>query len=137
MSARENFSRRSARVAQPSRAALAQLLAFLADYDRIPRREFRRPACDRFVRSPNDAWDETRIGGEILISAYVNERGAMRNADETRKLSEEMELIDDMVRPWVFGGRDSSAVASWGDRFPMFISRPQPTVLVNVAGRGC
>src|SRR4051795_12085918 len=34
-------------------------------------------------------------------------------------LSGGMMLIDDMMRPWLErAGRDSLAVASWGDRFP-------------------
>ena len=41
----------------------------------------------------------SRISGEIVVSAHVDERGAVGNADETGKFLGEMELTDDMMRP--------------------------------------
>ena len=63
------------------------------------------------------AGDQPRIGGEVLVDAHIDEAGALGVPIRRASFSMEMEVYEDMLRPWE---RDAifRHVASWGDRFP-------------------
>ncbi len=64
---------------------MAELQTLLADDGGSPCDGARRPGCIEGRAAPR-AWNEPRVGGEILIGAHVQNDGASRRADEPRKL---------------------------------------------------
>jgi hypothetical protein len=74
-----------------------------------------RVAADRFHRVGH--WDVSAVRSPSDGNAPLARMG---RAGGDKSWSAEIGLIGDMVRPGIVkSGRDSSAVASWGDRFPM------------------
>ena len=49
-------------------------------------REIRRPGRHGFVRAADGAGNEAGVGGEVLLGPHIDERGAVRDADQARKL---------------------------------------------------
>ena len=77
---------RHALVAEPGGSTLAQLLPPLADGDRRAARESRGPFRCRVMRAAHRARDQAGIGREVLLGADVDDRRALRRADQAGEL---------------------------------------------------
>src|SRR5262249_38284473 len=67
----------------PGGRAVAELQAALTDDDGRRAAELAAPALGQGMRAPDRAWNEARIGGEILIGADIDEMRAFGHAHET------------------------------------------------------
>ena len=72
----------------------------------------------RAMRAAHRARDQAGIGREILLGANVDDRRALRRADQADELSMAIVVIDDMLRPPCLVGRDSSACRLVGRSLP-------------------
>jgi hypothetical protein len=70
---------------QPGRGALAELLALVADHDHRFARQARRPILNVEVRAAHGTRDQSRVGREVLVDAYVDERRRGRRAYQSRQ----------------------------------------------------
>jgi hypothetical protein len=83
MAAFERFSG-NAGLAQPGRGPFAEFLPLLADNDdRRLAGKLRRPFLHITVGAPHGAGDQARIGGKIVIDAYIDKGRCLGGTNET------------------------------------------------------
>ena len=127
--------RADASVSQPGRDAVAELQTLLADDDRRPVAEFRRPVR-RLGRGPPDRGrDKTRVYGEIVSVTDVDDGRTVRRPNKAGKLFSRYGIDRRHGASSCGVGRDASACRLVGRSLsPLPASRLQPPRPVNRAG---